>query len=478
MKFSELIPLSAALINFGLTVFVFSRDHRSVLNRVYLLWGVSITVWNFGVFMLFSIPEGEQYRATALFWARFLQFGVIFLPISLFHLCLLITRSPPLKPLFVLYGLQGALALTNCTGFFVTGVHHTGYAYYSQAGLGFWIFAAAYIFLTMATMVLLVRKQRALPPLQRARVRSLLWACGILIFFGNNDILPILGIYHYPGTNAPIYPFGSGAAIIYGIIVGYSVLQHQLLDVHVTLGRLAARFVRLVFFLLIGLSLLLVLKTFSPEQFKPFAFYGCLGVLLVSAAIASNLFPRLFGVGGDALERRILGDRFEYHDKIQGFIQSIPWYADVNLLLEDFNDLLVKTIKVRSYQIILLEEASRVFSLFRSFPEGPPMQFPDIHLDSPIFEYFRNSKLGYLTFDPGSALRGETSQERAARQQLRQFNPRFCLPFLAGDDPFGILLMGEKTSDEPYTPHDLHLLSLLVKNLSLIINQIRLKKQV
>src|SRR5439155_5859229 len=140
--------------------------------------------------------------------------------------------------------------------------------------------------------------------------------------------------------------------------------------------------------------------------------------------------------------------------------------------------LLVKTVRVSSYQIILLEEVSRVFSLFRSFPEQPRMQFPDIHLDSPIFEYFQNSKVEYLTFDPTSSLREETPSERAARRQLKLFNPQFCFPFFAGDDPFGILLMGEKTSDEPYTPHDLHLLSLLVKNLSLIINQIRLKKQV
>src|SRR5882724_7211833 len=371
MRFSELIPLSAAIINFILALFIFSRDHRSTLNRVYLLWGVSITVWNSGVFVLMGIPQDEEYRQRALFWARFLQFGVIFLPISLFHLCHLIIKAPLRKRLAVLYGLQVVLALSNFAGFFIASVHQTGYAYYSKAGPGFWIFAATYAYLTLTTVVVLYRKQGSLPPLQRARVRSLLWACGILIFFGNNDILPILGIYYYPGTQIPIYPLASAAAIVYGLIVGYSVLQHQLLDIHVTLSRLAARAVRMLFFLLIGLSLLLVLKTFFPEQFKPFAFYGCLGVLFISAVIASSLFPRLFGVGGDALERRILGDRFEYHDKIQGFIQSIPWYADVNLLVEDFEDLLVKTVMVSSYQIILLEEASRVFSLFRSFPERP-----------------------------------------------------------------------------------------------------------
>src|SRR5439155_9492789 len=336
---------------------------RSTLSRVYLLWGLSIATWNFGVFFLFGIPKGDAHHGEAIFWARFLQFGVIFLPISLFHLCLLITRIPLRRTLWILYVLQILLALSNFTNFFIADVIHTGYAYYSKAGPGFLIFAVAYTCLTTATMVVLFRRQHSLPPLHRARVKSLLWACGILIFFGNNDILPILGVYHYPGTHTPIYPIGSAAAIVYGFIVGYSVLQHQLLDIHITLGRLAARLVRLLFFLIIGLSLLLLVKTFFPDQFQPFAFYSCLGVLLLSSLIASNLFPRIFGAGGDALERRILGDRFEYHVKIQGFIQSIPWYADLNLLLEDFNDLLIKTIQVRSYEIILLEETTRVFSL-------------------------------------------------------------------------------------------------------------------
>ena len=474
MKFSELIPLSAATINFFLSLFVFSRDSRSLLNRIYLLWGLSITVWNLGTFFLFRVSNERE----AVFWAHFLQFGVIFLPVTLLHLCLVLGKIPATRMLGLLYAWHGALAASNFTDFFISGVEYTGYAFYSTAGPGFWIFLFSYVLVATTTVWILWSRLRAAPPLHRMRLKSLLWANGILILFGNNDLLPILGQHHYPGTQTPIYPLGSAAAIVYGLIVGYSVLQHQLLDIHVTLGRLAARAVRLLFFLLIGLSLLLVLKTFFPEQFRPFAFYGCLGVLLVTAVIASNLFPRLFGVGGDALERRILGDRFEYHDKIQGFIQSIPWYADVNLLLEDFDDLLVKTVRVSSYQIILLEEVSRVFSLFRSFPEQPRMQFPDIHLDSPIFEYFQNRKVEYLTFDPTSSLRGETLSERAARRQLKLFNPQFCFPFFAGDDPFGILLLGEKTSGEPYTPHDLHLLTLLVKNLSLIINQIRLKKQV
>ena len=75
----------------------------------------------------------------------------------------------------------------------------------------------------------------------------MLLANGILVLFGFNDILPILGYTNYPIINQPIFPFGSAAAIFYGIIVGYSVLQHHLLDIHVTLGKAAAHAVRLLF---------------------------------------------------------------------------------------------------------------------------------------------------------------------------------------------------------------------------------------
>ena len=88
MRFSELIPLTAAVTNLALTLFVLTRDLRSTLNRVYLLWGLSITVWNLGTFFLFSVQDEDAAR----FWSAFLHYGVIFLPVSLFHLSCLIAQ--------------------------------------------------------------------------------------------------------------------------------------------------------------------------------------------------------------------------------------------------------------------------------------------------------------------------------------------------------------------------------------------------
>jgi signal transduction histidine kinase len=474
MTSSQFIPLSAAVVNLTLTLFVVSRDLRWTLNRVYLLWGLSVTVWNLGTYFMFRVHTGEA----ALFWARILQLGVIFLPISFFHLCLLVAQVSAPRLLKLLYALSGFFAVSNMTPLFVKDVTNVGYAFYSVAGPLFWVFTVSYMALGCGGMVMLYQRQRALPPLHRTRVRYLLLADVIVVAFGSNDLLPILGVYYYPLIKARIFPLGSLAAIVYGLIVGYSVLQHRLLDIHVTLSKVAAQIVRLAFVFVLGLILLFVVSLVAGEQFSPTAFVGAMGALVISVTVASVVFPRLFGKGDDALERRILGDRFEYHDQIKGFIQSVQWYTDADVLMGDLHNLMVQTLKVRSYQVVLLDEITRSFSLLKSFPEQLQTQLSHWQSHSPVFEFFQQSRADYLPCNVAYATPGETPLERNAREQVRGFQPEVCFPLLFDQEVLGLVLIGEKANGEPYTVHDLNLLISLTKNLSLTIYQIRLKKQV
>ena len=473
-----LIPLTAALINFALMLFVLTRDRRSVLNRVFLLWGASMVMWNVGTVLLFRVFE----PADALFWARFQHFGLIFLPVSLLHLSLLITQVRLPKLITGLYGWFGLLAASNFTGFFISGAKESGWAYYAVAGPGYWLFAVSYLFFTSATIFVLFKRQQFLHSTHRARVRSLLWANSVLVVFGFNDMLPIIGVPVYPFTDTPIVPFGSAAAIFYGLIVGYSVLQHHLLDIHVTLGKAAAQSVRLLFLFVICLLQLLILNALVPDQFTAMTLVGSLVILMASAIVASIFFPRLFGVGDESIERRYFSgrfaDRFEYHDKLHQFMQDMPFYSNTDSLLSDLEALLVKSIKVKSYQIILLDETTHSFSIFRGYPEEGTRFLTNLRTDSAVIRLFKNSDRQYLGFNLAYSEPGETEAEHDARKALALFDPEFCFPLMAGDEPFGLLLIGEKSNGQPFTPNDLKLLSRLVRSLSLVINQMRLKQHV
>ena len=331
----------ATIFNVALTLLVLGRDFKSRLHRVYVLWGISVTLWNLGVYQLSRGMEDEQ---PAFFWAKILQLGVIFMPLTLFHLCTIISGVKTKWLLPGLYVIHSGFAASLFLGWFITGVRPTPAGYWSVPGPAFKWFGAFYVILTIALVAMLYHKQKSSPPMQRTRLRALLLGIVGLWVFGTNDLLPILGYDKYPlidkYVDIPFYPMGSLSALFYVVIIGYSVLQHRLLDIQVTFSRFAAQFVRLVFMFLIGFTLLLVTEHFAPDSFNPTSFAAALGVLLASALAASFFFPQFFGKGTDKLERQILGDRFEYHARVQSVIETIRSFPEPSLAMQEVNDLL------------------------------------------------------------------------------------------------------------------------------------------
>ena len=470
----QITALAATFFNIVLTLLVMSRDYRSTLHRVYLAWGVAVTLWNLGVYHLSQpIAPGE-----AFVWAKVLQLGVIFMPAIMFHL---FTVMAPLRSRWfmpTLYLIHTGFAISLLRDKFIVGVRLLDVGYWSVPGPGFVVFSYYYAFITSAQVWMLYRKQKLVPPMQRTRLRALLLAIVGLWVFGTNDLLPILGHDTYPLTHIKFYPLGSLAAIFYVLVIGYSVLQHRLLDIHVTLSRLAAQLVRMVFMLVVGFVLLLLVSRLGPEKsFSNFAFWADMAVLLASGLVAGLFFPQFFGRGSDKLERKILGDRFEYHARVQALIQTMRSYPEPEYLMHELEELLVSTMKVRSYQIILRDDTTHEFRLFHARPEPAETALPDMQMDSPVFRYFQQTRAKFLSCNLLYETDRESPLQRQARQQLRSFEPEFCFPFFVGDDLIGLMLLGSKASGDLFTPHDLRLLVELSSNLGLLLNQIRLRQQ-
>jgi signal transduction histidine kinase len=477
MKFGELIPLIGALLNFSLAVFVLFQNPRAAVARVYFLMGTCFAIWNYGTFWMFRVPAGNEHYMDALYWARFLQFGVIFIPLTLCHVSFLVAQIRiPRWIVWLLYSFHIALFCSNFTGFFLAGVKNVGYAWYSVAGTGFWILSGVFSLMWVSVGVLIWHR-RSLPPLGRRRLTPLIVAQTAFAIFGCNDILPILGIYYYPYTNAQVYPFGSMAVILYGVIVGYSVLQYQLLDVHVTLNRSTAKAVRVLFIFFTGLCSLLIFWLVNRDEFTFYSFFAGLATLMIGAICASSLFPRLFGENTETVERHILGDTFEYQDQVGKFIETITWYSDLTALFNDLHELLVRVFQLDSYYLILRNETNHLFELTRSYPVQSPRTVPDLRGQSAVFRYFDWAKREYLS------LTGDDNQARSnvlaeqARAELAPLEAQFCFPLTSEGEIFGLLVIGNKTNEQ-FTLNDISLLISLVKSFSLMVNQIRLRSQV
>jgi signal transduction histidine kinase len=469
-----LFPIVGCILNFALAIFVLATGFRRAANRIYFLWGVSVTIWHIGGFFCFTARTPEE----GLLAVRFCWIGVLFVPVLLLHLSLAVAHVPVRRYVYVLYGLTGALLLSNATPFFIRSARWLGTSgYYAIPGPGFYIFISFFGIVFFSIYVLL-RRRKTLPAQHRTQLDALIFGQTILVLFGTNDLLPILDIEKYPFTDWPVYPYGYAAATLYGLIFAYSVLQRQLLDIQIQLSRFAAQGVRLLFLFFTGLALFLTATLIAPDEFSAVSIGSGVAALVVSSAIATILFPRLFGSdGADKWERRILGDRFEYQDQVRGFIANITWYSNLPDFLEDLHQLFIRAFRLRSYAIILRDQTTRAFTLLRAHPTEDNTLALELELDSPIFRYFEGSKGEFLSLRRDAIRVTSSLVQHQAREQLAGFDAELCFPLMSQSELFGLLLVGSKSAQEPFTATDLILLESLVKSMGLMVNQIRLKDQ-
>ncbi len=479
MSFYEASSLCAAVFHCLLAFFILSRDLRAPLNRVYFLWGMCLTAWNLGDFMVKQVPLGDEPKA--LFWARVLHLGVVFAPVSICNLCFLIAQVSRPRLLAAFYALSVLLGLTVFTKWYLASlpwVEHPPLGYFGRVGPAFQVYIGLYLVIAAITFRMLYLKQKPLAYLHRTRLRALLLAYMILAFFGGNDMMPLFGHYQYPGTNFDYYPTGGLASLVFGVIVAYSVLQHHLLDVHLKLSRAASYLVQLAFSLVCGALLLGLFRLFVPHQLGAWVYVGLLAIIAINSLVTSLIFPSVLGQGRDTLERRILGDRFAYHEHLQRYAQRVRAHPNPESMVQELHDLFTGSVGMKSFQIIMRDESTQAYTLVHSHPERLLGPIPSLDRESPLFRYFQGPHPGYLAVKIAYSLPGETELEHAARRQLSEFDPECCFPLFYEQQLFGLLLVGPKSNEDPYTPQDLSLLVELARNLSLLLNQVRLKNQI
>src|SRR5207249_9645374 len=113
----------------------------------------------------------------------------------------------------------------------------------------------------------------------------------------------------------------------------------------------------------------------------------------------------------ELVERRLMGDRFEYHDQVRSFIATMPLHHDSDELFDELHKLLVGVVGVRSYGVIVLDGTRRTFSLMRSHPDRLAAGSPEFDHSSPVFRLMETAKADYFAFNPEYARLGDSPVE-------------------------------------------------------------------
>lgn len=474
MKLDDLLLLLGVFCHLVFAGFVWSRGMLVRVHQLYLLMGLMLAAWGAGELIR---RDGADEVITV--WAEHVVHAAL-LGVSVFflHIALCVVRSKRRLGMWLVY-LLGAVALTWCLYPVLSPEGGWKWVEANIEPMLSWLPAIGIAGVTaLLSLVILVVRRAGVRALDRRRVDALFVAQTVLLLCGINDVLPTFGVTSYPLIGGTVNPMGSVVAVGASLLAGYGVLQNQVLDFHLALGRFAAHLIRLTALFIIGLCLLTAAAFVVPGESTPRWFAISAGAVLASGAVASLVFPKLFGRGDEQLERRLVGDQFEYHAKIREFINALPWQGDLQKLLSDLHGLFLTTLGVRSYQVILLDEATRIFSVFQAHPPESVKSLPGLDSGSPVLRHFEKARadfVGRVSETPGSQ---DTRMEREVREFLADFDAEYGFRLAADGMVFGLVLLGPKTTGVPYTATDIALFVELAKHLSLTVHQIRLKHQI
>ena len=476
MNFVANAAITAAIINAVLAGFVLYTNPRSALNRVYAMWGGSVSIWNFAAFFK-SFSSVQEHQATIL--VGIIQGAVIFLPLTLAHLCQLIVHGRTPRWIYAFYALHiGLLASLIFTPYYMKGVQPVaGLGWWSVAGPLFKVYLASYIFLTLPLLIRLPVHAFRARPIRRAQLLVLWFSILTLWLCGTNDMLPIVGRTTYPGTSIGFVPLGNFGAIFYGLAVAYSVLHHQLLDIYYAFSRATSLALRVAFVVGISLLLLLVAAAALPGTFDAYEMRMALAAFGISTLIATFLFPKLLGGSIERIERALVGDRFELPDKVRSFIEQMKWQHELPVVLDELAKFLAGTFRLRGFSVVLLGETRRDFSVVRSLPPRAPLSLPNLQNDGSIFTDTSESGGRFIVLQdiPSD---GQVDPQARIRAEIQGLEGRVVFPFRVNEQPLGFLLVGDKQNGARITLEEARMLGEIAENISLVVNQISLKTQI
>ncbi len=223
----SLLACLGVLILSGL---VLGKDPSKRLYQVVGLFGIASAVWSLGFAVLYSLKEAES----ALFWIRFYEMGLVFIPATFYHF--VVTYIPQKRISWqrivvrVGYFLSFIFLLLIWTPFFASGVSQYSWGFYPTVGVAsraFNIMFATYIGLGF---IELVRYFKVTSGRKRNQVKYLLASTIIGFGLGITNFLPLYGFKN-------VYPLGHFGAPIAIVILAYAIVRHRLLDIDFVIRR-------------------------------------------------------------------------------------------------------------------------------------------------------------------------------------------------------------------------------------------------
>jgi PAS domain S-box-containing protein len=460
----------AAIANFGLGAFVYLRHSRNSINRYFAYFSFAVAAWTLSNGLVSTYASSKW----GYVWARFAFASASLIPITFLWFANVFPTSHPhlsrrlFRGLSVLAASSFVLSLTPLMVRGTTSVNDTLQVAYGPLHLPFGIYLVCCF---AASLFILLRKLGTLTGLAKLQVRYL-FAAVLLAALGatvTNLLIPLIL------DTSKFSPYGPLFGMLMIAIIAHAIIRHRLLDIRLVIrdGVVYVGAIIVTASAFFGLA----------EGLHHLTGFQRTAIPIFEAVVLAITVSIFFGPLKDrlqiALNRYVYRRTYDYQHTVRETSLRLSTMLDLQSLLGYLANTLDQTFKVDLVQIYLRDDSTRAFTarqIHTRHGSHSDHSHPSVLYDSALAIYLTSSKQTLLRDD--AAHEDPRPHASEAVTELQRLGGEIVFPLFEDELLSGFIVVGAKSSGDPYFSRDIDLLSTLASQAAVAMKNAHLYNQV
>ena len=449
---NTLVPLITFII-YGVLLFVVLAARPQTASRRNFRWFLLAMAVN-SLAAFFVLIDTNH----TLTWMRIFSASAFSLMISLFYFTQTVIEEKTRLGRYVIYFGLITIILSLFTDLIILSADVVDSAVESEFGQVFNFVAGPSFLLVIFSIFLLIKSYRkSLDVVQKNRLLYLVIAL---------SIIPVINLVNI--TPLGKYPFEIAGYGVTALIIAYSILRYQLLDIRIVIRQgmlysIPTVIIGTTYFLIITLSLN-IFSFYSGAEI----FLTSLVVAIVTALIAEPLRLRAQAI----IDRMFFREKYNSTQMLQTLSGSVATVLDIYKITTMILDEVCSTLHIPMAGFFLRDQVTNRFQLTNQIGQDAANQV-EFRQGHPMILWL-SSHNKPLTRHDMEVLPQFQSLWQSERKDLDDLGAELFIPIKVHDKLVGVFLVGSKRSEQAYTLEDILTLTTVANQTAVAIENARL----
>ncbi len=458
MSYYIILPLLAFSFSFILGLVVLWQNHRKSVHQMFSLFLFGMSLWGLCIFLMRNSPD----VAHALPWQRTVLPISILTTLVFLHFTYSYTKRKPRRGLRLATCLLSlAIVAVSPTSLLVSSIDVDSYGYFPVTGPLFYpAVLCLYLFVALGLVNLFKAYRASTSYEERNRYLYIIIGLVLCMLGGIADAGSFFGL-----------PLISGSIIgniLFSLLATWAMLRYHLLDIQIVMRKsiayaLASAAVALPY---VGV-IFLFSRVFKNQAILPWVY---LGFLIILALALYPLLARMQRL----VDRWFYRERYDYLKALEQFSREAQSIMNLRELGSTMLQLVSGALRISCACLLLPSKGKGGLIMLSSIGlEGPPSGIV-LGDSSPLVKWLEHHGC-ILSSEQLSIVPQLQSCSLKEKNRLEEIGAKLYVPIRTRQKRLsGILLLGQKISEQPYSNEDRQMLLTMGSQMAMALENAQL----